>query len=185
MTTLDKVSVTEKKWYVLRDLKRPNAKVRAWQWLAEEFGLEVFTPKKWVLVMRQGRRESVAVAFIPDLLFVHDAKVVLDSIIANTETLQFRYRKYGAQNEAMVVPDADMERFIKAVGTAVNPEYYTMDMITPEMHRRRIRIAGGPLDGTEGYLLTTRGSKKKRLLVELQNFFAASVEVSPEFIQLI
>lgn len=53
------------------------------------------------------------------------------------------------------------------------------------MYGHKIRIVGGTLDGYEGYLLTTRGSKVKRLLVELENYLAVSVEVLPEFIQLI
>ena len=44
---------------------------------------------------------------------------------------------------------------------------------------------GGMLDGFEGYLLTVRGSKVKRLLVELPTLLAASVEVESEYIQLI
>lgn len=183
MPTPDTLLVTEKRWYVLRDLKRPNAKQRAWQML-EEKGLEVFTPKKWVLVTENGKRRRAEVAFIPDLLFVHDTQSTLDPIIAQTETLQYRFRKYGAQNEPLVVPNADMDRFIKAVGSSVNPQYYTIEEITPEMHNRRIRIIGGPLDGQEGHLLTTRGSKKKRLLIELSGLLAVSVEVVPNFIQV-
>jgi len=53
------------------------------------------------------------------------------------------------------------------------------------MLKRRIRIVGGPLDGYEGTLLTTRGSKVKRLLVEIPHLLAAGVEVNPDFIQLV
>ena len=41
------------------------------------------------------------------------------------------------------------------------------------------------LDGYEGHLLTVRGSKVKRLLVELPHLLMASVEVEPEYIQLL
>ena len=50
---------------------------------------------------------------------------------------------------------------------ALVQKYYLPEEITPEMHNRPIRIVGGPLDGYEGTLLTTRGSKVKRLLVEI------------------
>ena len=53
------------------------------------------------------------------------------------------------------------------------------------MYRNRIRIIGGTLDGYEGFLLTMRGSKVKRLLVELPSLLAASVEVEPEYIELL
>ena len=53
------------------------------------------------------------------------------------------------------------------------------------MYGRKIRIEDGPLSGYEGSLLTTRCSKVKRLLVELEGFLAVGVEVAPEYIQLI
>lgn len=85
----------------------------------------------------------------------------------------------------MTVLDLEMEKFISAVSSSNSPQYYLPEEITPQMYGRKIRIVGGNLDGYEGYLLTTRGSKVKRLLVELENYLAVSVEVLPEFIQLI
>ena len=57
--------------------------------------------------------------------------------------------------------------------------------ITPEMLNRPIRIVGGPLDGYEGTLITTRGSKVKRLLVEIPQLLSVGVEVNPEYIQFV
>jgi hypothetical protein len=57
--------------------------------------------------------------------------------------------------------------------------------ITPQMYGRPIHIVGGPLDGYEGNLLTMRGSKVKRLLVELKGFLSVGVEVTPEYIQFV
>lgn len=185
MTSSSDSPATGKKWYVLRDLKRPNAKERAWQTLDERENMEVFTPKRWTLCMEKGRRTPKEVAVIPDLLFVHETRDTLDLVVGRTETLQYRFRKGGARNEPLVVPDGAMERFINAVRSTDSPKYYTMQEITPDMHRRRIRIVGGPLNGYEGYLLTTRGSRKKRLLVEIPDLIAASVEVNPEFIQIL
>ena len=85
----------------------------------------------------------------------------------------------------MVVTDADMERFIRAVNATESPRYYLPEEITPAMYGRNIRIVGGTLNGYQGSLLTTRGSKVKRLLVELKGFLAVGVEVNPEYIQLI
>ena len=53
------------------------------------------------------------------------------------------------------------------------------------MYGRRIRIVGGNLDGYEGCLLTMRGSKVNRLLIELKGLLAVGVEVIPEYIQFI
>ncbi|MFR7463914.1 MAG: hypothetical protein ACLUVG_00380 [Phocaeicola vulgatus] len=50
---------------------------------------------------------------------------------------------------------------------------------------RRIRIVGGPLNEYEGSLLTTRGSKVKRLARRTERISCCGVEVDPEYIQLI
>lgn len=179
------ISATEFEWYALRDLKRPNAIRRAWEILQYDKKMEVFTPKKWVLATIEGKRKPKEVALIPDLLFVHATKDALDPVIESMETLQYRFRKYGGQNEPLVVPDADMERFIYAVSHSESPKYYLPEEITPQMYGRQIRIVGGNLDDYEGRLLTQRGSKVKRLLVELKGLLAVGVEVSPEYIQFI
>ena len=78
-----------------------------------------------------------------------------------------------------------MDYFMKAVETSESPQYFRPEDITPEMRKRKIRIIGGPLDGYEGHLITVRGSKVKRLLVELPALLAATVEVEPDFICLV
>lgn len=170
-------------WFVLRDLKRPNAKQRAYH-LFEEKNIEMFTPMKWRLDTIQGKRVRKEVPCIPDLLFVHDTREHLDSIIEENMTVQYRWVR-NKWREPMVVSDAEMERFIHAVSTSGTPKYYLPEEITPEMINRPIRIVGGPLDGYEGTLVTTRGSKTKRLLVELPELLSVAVEVNPEYIQLI
>ena len=94
-------------------------------------------------------------------------------------------RREVVTKNPMTVADADMERFIHAVSVSKNPKYYLPGELTPSMCGRHIRIVGGPLDGYEGKLLTVRGSKTKRLLVELPEFFSVGVEVNPEYIRLL
>lgn len=171
-------------WFVLRDLKRSNAKQPAYKILKEKH-FEVFTPMKWHLTMRQGKRMREEIPFIQDLLFVHSKRYDLDPVVANIPTLQYRYVRGGNYCEPMLVPNDDMERFIHAVGSSTSPQYYLPEEITSAMYGRRIHIVGGPLDGYEGNLLTTRGSKTKRLIVELSGILAVGVEVNPEYIQFI
>lgn len=168
----------------MRDLKRANAKLPAYKALREQ-EVEVFTPMKWQLRTCRGKRVREEVPFIRDLLFVHAARPVLDPLVQGMSTLQYRYVRGAAYCDPMTVPDAEMERFIRAVGSTESPRYYLPEEITPEMLGRRIRIVGGPLDGHEGSLLTTRGSRVRRLLVELPQLLAVSVEVNPEYIQFV
>ena len=171
------------RWFVMRDLKRSNAKQQAYR-LFQEKNMEVFTPMKFRLVVVKGKRVRQEIPCIPDLLFVHDSREVLDPIVEDISTLQYRWLR-NKYREPMTVSDAEMERFIRAVSASEMPKYYLPEEITPEMLNRPIRIVGGPLDGYEGTLLTTRGSKVKRLLVEIPQLLAVGVEVNPEYIQFV
>ena len=171
------------RWFVMRDLKRANAKQQAYQILKEK-DIEVFTPMKTRLCVVKGEQVRKEVPCITDLLFVHTTRETLDPIVQNIPTLQYRWLR-NKYREPMTVPDAEMERFIRAVHASALPKYYLPEEITTEMYNRPIRIVGGLLDGYEGMLLTTRGSKVKRLLVEIPHLLAVGVEVNPDYIQLI
>ena len=170
-------------WFVMRDLTRPNAKLPAYK-LLDGLNIRTFTPMVWKLMLNHGKRERRQMPFIHDLLFVYSSRSALDTVVETTPMLQYRYLR-GGYKMPMTVRAADMQRFIHAVGLSSSPQYYRPDEVTPSMRNRRIRIIGGNLDGYEGSLITTRGSKVKRLLVEIPMLLAATVEVETEFIQLL
>ena len=169
-------------WYVMRDLKRANAKLPAYKQL-EEAGLEVFTPCKWRLVVKCGECIREIVPVIRDLLFVKEVRSRLDSYVRRIPTLQYRYGRGQSFRNPMTVPGKEMERFMQAVRASASPVYYKPDEIIPAMYGRKIHIVGGSLDGCEGFLITHRGSRRKRLLVELHGLLAVGVEVEPEYIR--
>lgn len=168
----------------MRDLKPHNAKLPAYKQM-KDLKIEYFTPMWERLIIKKNKRVREDVPFIQDLLFVHDTLEHLDTIVEKTPTLQYRYQKGKPYCEPMVVPDGDMERFINAVNSTENHRYYLPGEITPNMYRHKIRIVGGALNGYEGMLLTTRGSRVKRILVELPTWLNVAVEVDPEYIQLL
>lgn len=170
-------------WFVMRDLTRPNAKLPAYK-LLDGMNIRNFTPMVWKLMLNHGKRERRQMPFIHDLLFVYASRAELDSVVETTPMLQYRYLR-GGYKMPMTVRAADMQRFMHAVRFSSSPQYYRPDEVTPSMRNRRIRIIGGNLDGYEGSLITTRGSKVKRLLVEIPMLLAATVEVETEFIQLL
>lgn len=170
-------------WFVMRDLKRRNAKLPAYE-LFKGFGIKVFTPMVWKLMVRHGKRCREEVPFMQDLLFVHDTRLAVDPIVEKYDTVQYRYVR-GGYKVPMTVRDNDMQRFIHAVESTENPRYYTPEEISSDMIGRKVRIVGGPLDGYEGCLQKMQGARVKRLFVELPNLLAAAVEVNPEYIQVL
>lgn len=179
-------SELQQQWYVLRDLKRPNAKNPAWRRLSEA-GFEVFTPMKTVLSLRGGRKVKEQVPVVSDLLFVHSTRSELDPEIELTETLQYRFMRGAPFGTPMTVGSEEMERFIAAVSTKKNPAYYLPSEIQPAMYGRKVRmICAGPLNGYVGTLLKVKGSGKKRLIVELESLLTAVVEIeSTDYVELI
>jgi hypothetical protein len=171
------------RWYVMRDLKRANARQHAYQ-LFQEQQMEVFTPMKWQLSTVKGKHVRREVPYMADLLFVHDTRQHIDPLVESHPTIQYRWLR-NKFREPMTVSDAEMTRFIQAVRSTESPRYYLPEEITPSMLGRAIRMVGGTLDGYEGTLLTTRGSRVKRLLVELPGLLTVGVEVNPDYIQFV
>lgn len=175
---------SEKQWYVMRDLKRRNSNVLAIHVL-KNAGLDVFTPMTQMIMTIGGHRQKREVPVIQDLLFVHETKEILDLFVAKYMTLQYRYAFGRKQNEPMIVRNEDMEKFIFAVGHTETPAYYQPGELTNAMYGKQVRIVGGMLDGYEGRLLSVKGMRKRRLIVELPGLLTAAVEVEPDFIQII
>lgn len=171
-------------WFVMRDLTRPNALHPAWTVLQAE-GFRVFTPMKWSLRRRNGKSVKVRVPVIHDLLFVDTSREELDPIVRRISTLQYRFKRGGKLGEAIVVNHAEMERFIKAVDSSDDIVYYSPSELTSSMLGKKVKIVGGPLNGMSGHLLSVRGMRKRRLIVELAGMLASAVEVSPDYIEIV
>lgn len=172
------------KWFVLRDLKRPNAKLPAWKMLAEG-GFEVFTPMRERLRECGGRKIRETVPVLADLLFVKSTASALDEVMACTPTLQYRFMRGYAARTPMTVPEAEMDNFIKAVKESSHITYYLPDELTADMCGREIRVVDGPLQGYTGRILKLRGRSKPRLLVQLHELLTAAVEIERNFIEFV
>ena len=108
-----------KHWYVMRDLTRHNAR-RPAHVMLKELGIRYFTPMTWRANLRGGRRIRERVPYIPDLIFVYDCRAILDPIVEQVSTFQYRYLR-GTYREPMTVRESDMEQFILAVGSSEEP----------------------------------------------------------------
>lgn len=178
------MNTSDKQWFVMRDLKRRNSNTLAIHDLAKA-GLEVFTPMTQMVMKIGGRLQRREVPVIQDMLFVHEAKETLDPVVERYPTLQYRYMRGKAKNEPTTVRDEEMERFIFAVRNTETPIYYRPGELTEAMYGKSVHIVGGFLDGYEGRLLSVKGMRNRRLIVELPGLMSAAVEVQPEFIHFV
>lgn len=173
-----------KRWFVMRDLKRRNSNSLAVHELTNA-GFEVFTPLTQMIMTIGGRRQRREVPVIQDLLFIHETREALDPLVARCQTLQYRYVSGHRQNEPMIVRDKEMDQFILAVTSTETPVYYRPGELTNMMYGKKIRIVGGMLDGFEGRLLSVKGMRKRRLIVEIPGLITAAIEVEADYIQVI
>ncbi len=173
-----------KSWFVLRDFKKFNSKNPAYKELPKQ-GVECFTPMRWIVTGRYGKKKREYVPVIQNLLFAHESRDKLDPIISQTDRLQYQFARGGGQGTPMIVPDKDMERFINAVNNDDSPVYYTPEELTADMIGKEVVINGEPLNGYRGKLLKMQGSKKRRLIVEVKGLLVAAIEVNPDYVQII
>ncbi|WP_353656149.1 UpxY family transcription antiterminator [Bacteroides acidifaciens] len=174
----------EKQWFAMRDLSRRNSNRMAHHELRDA-GLEVFTPMMEMLLTIRGKKQRRNVPVIQDLLFVYETKENLDPYVAKYPLLQYRYVLGRRANEPTVIRENEMRQFIMAVSNTENPKYFMPGELTQTMYGKKVRIIGGVLDSYEGKLLSIKGMRTKRLIVEVSNLISAAVEVAPQYIQFV
>ena len=174
-------------WYVIRDMKRPNAHDSGYIALMEmtELNDDLFIPLKQMVYNQFGKRIVKQIPLFQDLIFIRRPRQEIEAILRQIPSLQFRFVK-GKQATPMTVPAASMNTFIAAVQSTTDVIYYALNDVSEKLYGKRIRIIGGKLHGIEGRLLSRQGSKVKRLIVELLECnLAAAVTVELDCIQIL
>ena len=141
------ITDTEKHWYALRDLKRWNALLPAYKQL-DQLGIEIFTPMHWRMFKKNGKQIRKEVPVVQNLLFAYDTRQRLDPIIAETPTLQYRYKKggkfytFGSGHSHMIAE----ELYLRAGGLAL-----VHAILPPELMLHEMPNKSTYLERVEGY----------------------------------
>lgn len=120
---------------------------------------------------------------ISNLLFVHTEREALDDFLHFRETgLQLYYLNSRIDRQPIIVPDAEMDCFIKVCGSSELP------MVFPEAPKvklgDRVKVVDGPLKGLEGNVVRMR--KQKRVLINVGNVVWAATEyIRPEMLEVV
>lgn len=182
----EKEQEVKREWFVMRDLHRGHRAHLSYQLLAEK-GFTTYTPTvKTPVREKSGKARIVERPYLPDLFFLKAQRSELSDLILDPKrNYQFRY-KYGVRPPSpIVVPDKQMDDFIRANKESEETRFFPVTDIPKSARNSPIRIIGGPLDGLEGLLLRTRGTKRKQLIIELPHFLAISVYVKDEYIEFL
>ena len=155
--------VTTARWFVMRAYKSEK---RAEEKLKGKDGLEYFIPKCYAV-------------------FVHASRTQITDFKKRYNFLQFVMWEKSTGLEYLVVPDDQMESFIKVSSQyGENISYYNPD----ELDLRkgcRVRIHGGKLNGVTGVFMQVQGKRNRRVVVLLEGVMAVAAEVHPDLIEVI
>lgn len=173
----------EVRWYVLTAVYRKEIKVRD---DIRRLGLDGYIPMKYELMTIGYRKERKLVPAINQLVFVHSTKSAIEDYIEHTkEIVYFRTSGRKGHREVLVVPDQDMENFIRVTQQVEEKlSYYRPEEIKLNVGDR-IRVHGGVFDGVEGTLVRLPGKRSKQLVVSIPDISIVAVSMKPELVELV
>ncbi len=170
------------KWYVMRAYKSEK---KAEETLSGDEGLEYFIPKQVAVRVYHGVKSKRLVPVIPSLIFVRASQEQIVEFKKQHNFLQFIIWNKLSGQEYLVVPDKQMEDFIRVA--SVNEEttsYYMPEEINIEKGTR-VMIHGGQLDGVTGTFMQVKGKRNRRLVVMLEGLIAVAAEVHPDLVEVL
>lgn len=154
------------KWFALRVTYGRELQARD---AFDVLSIPSFVPMRYEYVVRNHKKERKLVPAVSNLVFAHTQKVTLDRL-KHTSLPYLRYimKHDGDLSTPLTVRDDDMENFIRVARQVeediryINPDDYDLKA------GQRVRVIGGPFVGTVGTLVKVRGSRSKRVVVELE-----------------
>ncbi len=163
---------------------RREIKARA---LLEAAGIECFIPMRYMPVTkRNGHKVKELVPAVHNLIFVRARREDIQTIKTDIPYLQWLTRPCDGKNVPIIVPDNEMEQFIKVTKDCneqlvyLRPDEIDLKKGTP------VRILGGPFNGVSGTFIKVRGHRSRRVVVMLQGIIGvAMAEVTPDLIEVL
>lgn len=180
----DKTSEMPLQWFAMSATFRRELKAKT---LLENAGIECFVPMKYMPVTkRNGHKSKELVPAVHNLIFVHARQGDVQELKRSIAYLQWLTQPYEGRNIPIIVPDRDMEQFIKITGDSngqlvyLHPDEVDLQKGTP------IRILGGPFNGVEGTFIKIHGHRNRRVVVMLKGIIGvAMAEITPDLLEII
>ena len=154
--------------------------------LSAEEGSEHFIPKRYAMRVYHGRKQPRLVPVIPGLVFVHAShRQIVTFKQERYNNLQFIVTGIDGLNRYLIVPDKEMEGFIKVCEQySEHTRFYKPKDIHVDKGTK-VRVHGGVLDGVEGIFVRVSGKRSRQLVVLLTGVMAVSTTVQPEYLEVI
>lgn len=171
-----------RKWYVMSAYRQEKKAETAL--LAQ--GVQCFVPKRYVIKTLQGRKLRTLQPAVANLVFVYASWNEMIALKQSLDYLQFQTQVIHSKRHVMVVPDAEMEQFIRVAGQLeADVCYYRPEELTAT-GSQQVRVIGGNFNGVEGRLMKIIGKRSKRVVLQIEGLLAVAITVeNPEYLELI
>ena len=144
------------------------------------YGVECFVPTEKVRQKdRHGRFVWTQRSVLTGYLFVHIEREVLFQIPRRLINLRTMARMDEGLLVPVVVPDRDMESFIRVSGNKEERIVYLDPAKLNFKKGDRVRVIGGPFVGVEGVFQQIGGKHEKRVIVQLEGLIAVATAAIP------
>lgn len=160
-------------WYALYTRSRHEKQVAAF---LERQGIEVYVPLRRVWSSRQDRRVTIQVPALPGYVFVRC------TLYAETRALIKRasgvLRLVETAGRPAAIPDTQIASLRTALANSFNAEGHPYLKVGD-----RVRVARGPMEGAEGYLVRVAENKHRLVIAVDYVNQALSVEIDASCVE--
>lgn len=169
-------------WFAMRVTYRRELAIKQ---MLDEATVENFIPMRYEVRTVHDKKMRLYVPAIHNLIFVHCSESRLREVKSRCSALQFMMRPIDGTRRPIIVPDDQMERFIRVAGTNDNKNLYFLPEELDLAKGTRIRVHGGVFDGIEGIFLKVKGARSKRVVVQIQGVMAVAAEIAPDLLEVL
>ena len=178
------VDKNQPQWFVMNIYAKHNRKAE--EVLSSSQGLPHFIPKHYVVRKYFGKVRRELVPLIHNLVFVHASYTEVHNFQRQYAFLGFAVERHGDHYSPLVVPDYQMENFIRIASHHDQQLLYFRPEEIALAKGVFVRILGGPYHGAKGEMMRIKGKRDKRLVVRIPQIMAvAATTIEPELIQVI
>lgn len=172
----------ENVWYAIRVTYSRELKLRDY---LEKENIKSFLPMHYEVKIIKGKKTQKLVPVIHNLIFIYSTKEQLDLLKPKTEYFAgMRYIIDKSVNKPIVIPDNEMQNFIRVSGTMDELLLYSSAAEVKLNKNDKVLITGGLFSGVVGCVIGTK--KNCRVVVSILGFMAVTTaRIDPCMLQKI
>lgn len=168
-------------WHAMRATYRREIDVMR---LLEKEKLDCFVPMQYKISIKNGKKVRTLAPVIHNLIFVRALPSEVRRVKSQVTCLQ--YITDTRSGRKIIVPDNEMQRFIAVSGTYNDHLLYFQPEELNLSKGTKVRVTGGDFEGREGVFLKVKGTRDRRVVVEIQGIIAvAMATIHPDLIEAI